>query len=229
MVSRVQSVFDVVALPLSGTKHLSRKEEAYSKILEIVLHGKIDQNGILNEQKLAEAFGMSRAPVREALQMLCSERILENVPRMGYRIVPISVKETIDAINVRLLLEIESARLACRNRNQEGLEKLDRLIAQEKQIEADEENIHSWITQGDLVHQTIAELSGNVILVQMIVSLIDLMRRASIQLILGGKEKPAGIHYHMGILKAVRAGDEKQAEELLKKDILIIKDLLTQW
>jgi len=227
MLEKVQSIFD-----LANTKPVSRlssrKEEAYSRILEIVLHGEMEQNTCLNEQKLAERFGMSRAPVREALQMLCTERILENIPRMGYRVVPISVKETIDAINVRLLLEIESSRLACRNRSNAALARLDELIAQEKRIETDEESIHSWITQGDVVHQSIAELSGNIVLVRMIVSLIDLMRRASIQLILEGKDKPLSIHYHMRILRAVRVGNEKEAEELLRKDIIIIKDLITQ-
>ena len=124
MLEKVQSILD-----LANTKPVSRlssrKEEAYRRILEIVLHGEMEQNTCLNEQKLAERFGMSRAPVREALQMLCTERILENIPRMGYRVVPISVKETIDAINVRLLLEIESSRLACRNRSNAALARLD--------------------------------------------------------------------------------------------------------
>ena len=228
MTLRVQSIFDLANGSASVGKALSRKEEAYRKILEIVLRGEMESDKFLNEQKLAERFGMSRAPVREALQMLCSERILENIPRLGYRVVPISIKETLDAINVRLLLELESIRLACRNRSPLALAKLDALIAQEKKIQADEDSIHSWILQGDLVHRTIAEISGNIVLLQMIVSIIDLLRRASIQMILGGKEKPAGIHYHMKILEAVRRGDEKEAEELLRKDLLILKELITQ-
>ncbi len=77
---------------------------------------------------------MSRAPVREALQTLCSERILTNVPRLGYKVVPIGVRETLDAIDVRPLLEIESARPACRNRSESALAKLDALISQEQKI-----------------------------------------------------------------------------------------------
>lgn len=225
---KVESIFDLANGTITSGKALSRKEEAYRKILEIVLKGEMEDCEFLNEQKLAERFGMSRAPVREALQMLCSERILENIPRLGYRVVPISIKETLDAIEVRLLLELESARLACRNRSLSALARLDALIAQDKKIEADEDSIHSWILQGDLVHRTIAEMSGNIVLLRTIVSLIDLLRRASIQMILGGKEKPAGIHYHMKILEAVRRGDEREAEELLRKDLLILKELITR-
>lgn len=224
----VRSIFDLANSGIQAGEEITRKEEAYRRILEIVLKGDFEGSSCLNEQKLAETFGMSRAPVREALQTLCSERILTNVPRLGYKVVPISVRETLDAINVRLLLEIESARLACRNRGESALAKLDALISQEQKISEDEDDIHSWIMQGDLVHSTIAELSRNMVLARTIVSIIDLLRRASIQLILEGKEKPAGIHYHLRILEAVRRGDEREAEDLLRKDILILKDIITQ-
>jgi DNA-binding GntR family transcriptional regulator len=223
---QIESIFDVVKPNARPSKAISRKEEAYRKILEIVLSGSLGNDAFLNEQPLAEQFGMSRAPVREALQMLCSERILENVPRMGYRVVPISIKETLDAIHVRLLLEQESVRLACRNRTPAALAKLDALIRQEKKIEEDESSIHSWILQGDLVHRTIAEISGNTVLVRTIVSLIDLLRRASIQLLLGGVDKPLDIHYHMKLLEAVLRGDEQEALELVTKDCQILKDLI---
>lgn len=224
----VRSIFDLATSEIPSGEGITRKEEAYRRILEIVLKGDFEDGQCLNEQRLAESFGMSRAPVREALQTLCSERILQNVPRLGYRVVPISVRETLEAIDVRLLLEIESARLASRNRSEAALARLDSIIAQEKKISEDEDDIHSWIMQGDLVHRSIAELSRNTVLTQTIVSLIDLLRRASIQLILEGKEKPTGIHYHLKILEAVRRGDEKEAEELLRKDLYILKDLITR-
>jgi len=220
------SIFDYTTSASALHAPRSRKEEAYRRILEIVLSGSLGNNEFLNEQPLAEQFGMSRAPVREALQMLCSERILENVPRMGYRVVPISIRETLDAIHVRLLLEQESVRLACHNRSPEAIAKLDALIRQQKKIEEDETSIHSWILQGDLVHRTIAELSGNMILVRTIVSLIDLLRRASIQLLLGGVDKPLEIHYHMRLLEAVRRGDEREALDLVTKDCQILQDLI---
>lgn len=220
------SIFDYATSPGAMHAPRSRKEEAYRRILEIVLSGSLGNDEFLNEQPLAKQFGMSRAPVREALQMLCSERILENVPRMGYRVVPISIRETLDAIHVRLLLEQESVRLACRNRSPEAIAKLDALIRQQKRIEEDETSIHSWILQGDLVHRTIAELSGNTILVRTIVSLIDLLRRASIQLLLGGVDKPLEIHYHMRLLEAVRRGDEREALELVTKDCQILQELI---
>lgn len=225
---RTGSIFERVMPVPGGDPGTTRKEDAYRRILEIVLRGDLSSGGYLNEQKLAEAFGMSRAPVREALQMLCSEHLLANIPRLGYEIVPISLREILDAIDVRLLLETESVRLACRNRSETARAFLTSLLNREKDIQDDEEDIHSWIMNGDIVHQTIAEVSENVILRRTIISLIDLLRRASIQLILEGKRKPEGIHYHRAILEAILAEREDEAVELMKKDIQILKDLIVR-
>jgi len=223
---RTSSIFDMTPAGASDGCFPTRKEDAYKRILEIVLGGELVGGDYLNEQKLAEAFGMSRAPVREALQMLCSEHILANIPRMGYQVVPISLREIMDAIDIRLVLEMESIRLACRNAGESGMAKMKALLLREAKIQDDEETFHSWIMNGDNVHQTIAEVGGNIILKQIIISLLDLLRRASIQLIWEGKDKPAGIHYHRAIIEAILAGREDEAEDLMRLDILIIKDII---
>ena len=93
----------------------------------------------------------------------------------------------------------------------------------------DPENLYmAWIVKGDMVHQTIAEVSGNVMLKRTIVSMIDLLRRASIQLILEGKRKPSGIHFHRAILEAILAGNEDEAVSLMRQDLMIIKDLIVK-
>jgi DNA-binding GntR family transcriptional regulator len=225
---RTNSIFDMTPAGVPSEGLTSRKEDAYRRILEIVLGGSLAGGEYLNEQKLAEAFGMSRAPVREALQMLCSQHILDNIPRMGYQVVPITLREILDAIDVRLVLETEGIRLACRNSSEAGRAKLRALLSREAEIQDDEENFHSWIMKGDAVHQTIAEVGGNLILRRTVVSLIDLLRRASIQLILEGKDKPSGIHYHRAIIEAILAGKEEEAVALMRQDILIIKDILVR-
>lgn len=226
MVAARNRIAAIAAAGASGSQASTRKAEAYRRILEIVLSGDLAGGGYLNEQKLAESFGMSRAPVREALLTLCSQQILKNIPRLGYEIVPISRREVLDAVKVRLLLELESVRLACGNRNEAARQALRELLSREREIQEDEEDFLSWIMKGDMVHKSIAELSGNVVLKRSIVTLIDLLRRASIQLILEGKSRPPDIHYHCGIIEAVLAGDEARAMDLMRKDVLILEDII---
>lgn len=228
MVAARNKIAAIAAAGASGSQERTRKAEAYRRILEIVLRGNLGEGRYLNEQKLAESFGMSRAPVREALLTLCSQQILTNIPRLGYEIVPISRAEVLDAVKVRVILELESVKLACRNRNEVARQALRDLLSREREIQEDEEDFLSWIMKGDMVHKSIAELSGNVVLKRSILTLIDLLRRASIQLILEGKSRPPDIHYHCGIIEAVLAGDEARAMDLMRKDVLILEDIINK-
>ena len=207
-------------------KGQTRKEEAYRLILEMVLRGEVNECEYLAEQRLAEAFGMSRAPVREALHALCTERIMESVPRMGYRVAPISLREILDCIDVRLLLETESVRRACLNRAPESLELLDSLIVRYSNACNTDQNLRLWIRNADSIHLFLAEMSNNVILARSIAPIIDLIRRASIQLINEGRLKPEEEHLHLSILESVRRGEADIAQSLMREDILVLKNIL---
>jgi DNA-binding GntR family transcriptional regulator len=206
-------------------KNQTRKEEAYNFILDMILQGEVKEREYLAEKRLAEAFGMSRAPIREALHALCTERIMESVPRMGYRIAPISLRELMDCLDVRLILETECVRRACQNRTPENLERLDQLIVRYERANEESERILLWINSADSIHLFLAEMSNNVILARSVAPLIDLIRRASIQLIHEGKLKPKDQLLHLSILKAVRDGEAEKAQELMREDILTLKSL----
>ena len=96
------------------------KDKIYSTIMEQIMTGRISPDEFLTEARLAEQFQVSRAPVREDLVALCNQRILQNIPRVGYRLVTIGLKDVRDALSVRLLLESEAARLACAPGSREG-------------------------------------------------------------------------------------------------------------
>ncbi|MFA6507455.1 MAG: GntR family transcriptional regulator [Treponemataceae bacterium] len=209
---------------LRAPQNQTRKEEAYNLILEIILKGGVKDSDYLSEKRLAEAFGMSRAPIREALHALCTERIMESVPRSGYRVAPISLREIMDCIDVRFLLEKESVRRSCLNRTPEALAKLDDIIDRYDRANKTEEKLHLWISRADSVHLFLAEMSGNIILVRSIAPIIDLTRRASIQLIHDGRLKPKDQTLHLSILKAVREGDIEKAQSLMHEDILVLKN-----
>ncbi len=203
------------------------REGAYRHILDLVLSARVADTEFLTEQRLAESLGMSRAPVREALQMLCAERILDAVPRVGYRVPPFSLRETLDTLEVRLLLETESVRRACRNRSPEALMRIDAMIAAEKAVPQEQTDVHVWIRAGDDVHLGIAALAGNAVLAREIASMLDLLRRASLQMLLAPSHPLEGLHHHERLLEAVRAGDEAAAVDAMRKDVLILRDLIT--
>ena len=66
------------------------KEQIYDDIFERILKGSLPPNELIKENTLVEYYGVSRAPVREALLMLCTEGVLKSIPRAGYQIVQIN-------------------------------------------------------------------------------------------------------------------------------------------
>ena len=74
------------------------KERVYRGIYEAVTNGEYKSNDILTENQMIEKFGVSKSPVREALVELCKDGVLINIPRMGYQVRAVTLKEIMDIL-----------------------------------------------------------------------------------------------------------------------------------
>ena len=83
-------------------------EKIHDEILELIIKNASEEEQVLNEKRLVELFGVSKAPVREALIKLCSEGVLRNVPRYGYVVVKMKEKDARDITKLRCILETEA-------------------------------------------------------------------------------------------------------------------------
>ena len=99
-------------------------DKVHDSILEMIIQNATQDEIVLNEGKLMENFGVSKAPVREALIRLCSEGVLENIPRYGYVVVSLTEKDERDIVNMRMLLETEALRANFHRIEKEHLEKV---------------------------------------------------------------------------------------------------------
>jgi DNA-binding GntR family transcriptional regulator len=204
------------------------KEKIYSTIIDEIMTGRVSSDEFLTEARLAEQFQASRAPVREALVALCNEGILQNIPRVGYRLVAVGLKDVRDALAVRLLLEREAARLALGNLDPEKERVIDELIRNEEQSgERGGLSIIEWMKHGEAVHLALARFSGNRTLEELILVLIKKLRRASTQVYVEHirsdlKSSP----YHLRILQALKRRDEADLLANLAEDIALTTNLL---
>lgn len=86
-------------------KNGSLKSIVYDALIEAIVRGEYRPEEILNEGRLEEKFGFSRAPIREALAALCDEGILKNLPRCGYEVVRITMDDIRNMLQFRRILE----------------------------------------------------------------------------------------------------------------------------
>ena len=100
-----------------GSKQMTKTEEAYAAIEERIVTLALAPGENLSEGALVEALGIGRTPVREALQRLAREGLVEILPRRGVVVSEIDVASQLELIAVRRELERLMARLAAERAN----------------------------------------------------------------------------------------------------------------
>lgn len=88
--------------------------QVHETLEQLIVNGHFEPGARLVETDLAERLGVSRGPIREALQMLAREGWVELRPHQGTYVAKPTFDELMDYFDVRALLEIETARLAAR-------------------------------------------------------------------------------------------------------------------
>lgn len=139
------------------------RETVYEAILELIITGELKPGQHLVEKELAEALGVSRQPVREALQWLKKDEWVDLRPGYGAFVHSPTPEEADQLLGVRTLLEAESARLAALNSTKDGVAELKRIYKSGlAALKADD--IESVVAANAELHATITEMSGNKVL-----------------------------------------------------------------
>mgnify|MGYP003678897542 CR=1 FL=1 len=92
------------------TADLTRGQVAYENLRSDILHGHFAPGTPLRLQALKERYNLSFSPLREALNRLQSERLVEGVAARGFRVPGVSIAEMWDAMEMRILIDCEGIR-----------------------------------------------------------------------------------------------------------------------
>lgn len=103
----------------------SLAEQVYKELHWAIITGKIPSGTRLVESALAEQMGVSRTPVREALQKLVSEGSVYAIPRAGYIVEDMSERDVVDLFMARAAVERLIGRLAAERITPEELKRLE--------------------------------------------------------------------------------------------------------
>lgn len=146
----------------------SKKLEIYEALRKEIIAHELKPGTILNEGVLAKQHGVSRTPVREALLMLAVENLVDPLPRAGYLITEITMRDVQEGFHLRELLEGEAARMAVTRITDAQLDHL-------RDIEV---GIPPYVEQMNRdFHLTIAKASGSRRLYALIERMLDEMER----------------------------------------------------
>ena len=163
-------------LNLDLQNHRPLREILYEELKRQILVGEIAPGTRMMEVELAEDMGVSRTPVREAIRKLEKEGLVTIEPRRGAYASDISIKDMVDVLEVRQMLEGMAASMAAQKVTEE--EKLDFVEANSAYKNAVKKgNIEEIIRYDELFHQLIVSYSGNKTLNQLLSQVQELALR----------------------------------------------------
>jgi DNA-binding GntR family transcriptional regulator len=177
----------------------------------------------LDERKLAQDFGISRTPVREAMAQLESEGFVRSVPRRGIYVVRKTKREVIEMITAWAALESMAARLITENASSEEIAGLREMFATFKNG-ALRAHLDEYSEVNIEFHQSIIRLSRNRVLIDMAENLFAHMRMIRRKTIVEKDRVDRSIRDHINIIEALEARATDRAEELVRDHALGLAD-----
>lgn len=190
------------------------RESVYTALIEMIVSGHLQRGEHLVEGELADLLGVSRQPVREALQRLHTDGWVDLKPGLG-AFVHVPTDEEVDQLlAVRSVLESEAARLAAPRATEEAVARL-RQLWQEGVAALDTQNVESMVAANAAFHSYVIELAGNKVLAEL-VARVDYRVRWYYTPI----AKQRGEHSwreHAALIEAIAAGDAERAGMLMRE------------
>jgi DNA-binding GntR family transcriptional regulator len=198
------------------------KDKAYTALRHVIVSSDVYRSKAdirLDERQLAQDFGVSRTPVREAMAQLEREGFVRSVPRRGVYVVRKTKREVIELITAWAALESMAARLITQTAQDQDIAGLRRMFAR-----FDGETLHARLDEYSEVniafHQAIIELSGNQVLIKLAENLFTHMRMIRGATIGEDDRVDRSIHDHLNIIQALEARDTARAEDLVRQHAL---------
>lgn len=196
-------------------------ERAYQAVLALIVNGTAEDGTWLRETALAEQIGVSRTPVRQALNRLAAEGTVELYPRRGARVVAFSAEEMDSVIDLRARFEPLAAKLAVERSTADDVARLEELAVQMEDLAArGNPDPQRMMSLNNDFHAVFIQGSGNrhlTMAIQTISRPVLVVRtfRAYSEAALG-----RSMGHHAELVEAARVRDGEWAEAAMRAHIL---------
>lgn len=195
-------------------------KQAYRKVKTMIVTKKLLPGQKIVQEQLADKLGISRTPLRFALQMLEAESLIESIPRRGVVVREFSDTEVIEIYDCRIALESTAIRLFTEKASQQEIDKLRNLFTPFKKGEIDERLYQKIDSE---FHNSIIKKCGNNFLYNLFQKGNLLVCIDMIGLVRPPQET---LQEHLDIVSAIHIRDIDLAENLIKHHLIKSKQLI---
>ena len=190
------------------------RQSVYDALIDLIVSGELPPGQHMVETDLARQLGVSRQPIREALHRMEAEGWVDLRPSQGAFVHVPTGSEVNELLDVRALLEAETARLAARAASPAQVARLREICAAGQEA-AEADDLSRAVAANDLFHAEIAVVAGNSVLAE----LADIVgRRVQWYYRMVAPERGHGSWAeHAELIDAIEASDPEQAQLLARK------------
>lgn len=199
----------------AGSKHLSATDRVYESLKEKILSAELGPESVVIEHELAEMFGVSKTPVRDALRLLVHEGWVTVIPRRGYLIRGLQLDDVTEIYGLRLMVEPALASFAAERGTHEEKRTLAAILDEQKAAAEPDDAFKA----GSDFHRQIAKMGRNARAEAVVHNMLEELyriRRVAPWLDARLQEEDE-FSEHEGILHAIEASDSTLAYQRMEE------------
>ena len=210
----------VAIIDAARSENVTAQDVVLVSVRQAILSGVLGPGARLRQEELADVFGTSRIPVREALRALEYEGLVTSVPHRGFTVTALDADDVEEVYDLRILLESEAVRLALPLLTDEDLDDLEKLF----RVMQDADSPDDQLAAREQFYLRLYSVTGRPRLVGLIVRL-----RAEVAGFLSWAtiQHTSSIHEHF--FEAVRVGDADRAVAHLAGHYQRVKVLIRRY
>lgn len=202
-------------------------QEVAERLRQRIFAHELTPGDWIDEQKLAEQYGISRTPLREALKVLAAEGLVDLKPRRGCYVTEISRQDIDDIFPLMAMLEGRCAFIAVQLAKPADIRDL-KAIHEKLESAAKDSRIDAFFEANQEFHRRIQELTNNRWLLSVIQDLRKVLKLSRLHsLSLEGRLQQS-LEEHRIIMAAFEAGDAEKAEKSMHDHLLFGREALAK-
>jgi DNA-binding GntR family transcriptional regulator len=203
---------------------MTLRERIVESIRNAIVNGKLQPGTRIAEPELADKFGISRTPIREAFRQLESEGFISVVPRKGAIVASISPQDISNFYDLKMVLEGYAAHCSARVLTAADIAKME-TVNRQMEAASHKKDLRRILALHNEFHDIFLRACGNEKLHAIVQNMVMQFQRFRLILAMPGKIE-GSIRQHKEIIEAFRKKDPDLAEELVRKNAQYGKNLL---
>jgi DNA-binding GntR family transcriptional regulator len=203
------------------------RERIVNVLREAIIRGTLKPGERVAESDLAERYGISRTPIREAFRQLETEGFLKVIPRRGAEVTSLTEEDVKEFYEVKSLLESYAAKVATEKLTEKDIKRLEMLNSSMERF-AKSGDIKAFFKADNEFHDVFIHKCGNEKLFSIIQNLLQQFQRFRIASFVIKGRMEVSVEQHKDIIKACCDRNPDLVEQLVKRNAAYSAKLLAQ-